>query len=210
MTAEKERLEILEMIQQGRISPQEGLKLIEALGESWEEEQLSPSADEEVLPGANPQLLAAGIEGEDFNRWRTWWVIPFWIGVGITALGGGLMYWAWSARGLGLGFFLAWVPFLIGVGTMVLGWNSRTGPWIHIRVHQKPGETPERIAISLPLPIRFFAWSIRTFGGFIKGLDATGIDEVILALERTSPGEAPLSINVSDEDDGEQVRIYIG
>jgi hypothetical protein len=93
---------------------------------------------------------------------------------------------------------------------MVLGWNSKTGPWVHIRVQQQPGEKPERIAISLPLPIRFFAWTIRNFGSFIKGLDATGLDEVILALEKNSPDDAPLSINVSDDGDGNQVKVFIG
>jgi hypothetical protein len=37
-----------------------------------------------------------------------------------------------------------------------------------------------------------------------------GIDEVLLALGQFSPGDPPLSINVDDEADGEQVMIYIG
>jgi len=208
MTPTDERLEILEMIQKGTISPDEGLKLIEALGESWQEEESAGLLEEteELIPlQPSPELAS-----EDFARWRAWWVIPFWIGVGITTLGGALMYWGWSAHGFGLGFFLAWIPFLIGVATMVLGWNSKTGPWVHIRVHQRPGEKPERIAISLPIPIRFFAWIIRNFGSFIHGLDATGLDEVILALEKNSPDDAPLSINVSDDGDGNQVKVFIG
>lgn len=36
MSSENERLEILEMIQKGTIKPEEGLKLIEAIGESEE------------------------------------------------------------------------------------------------------------------------------------------------------------------------------
>ncbi|MFV1949127.1 MAG: hypothetical protein ACC633_04235 [Anaerolineales bacterium] len=208
MSPTDERLEILEMIQRGTISPQEGLNLIEALGETWEEElesslEMNGGESESLLPAPN-------FEGEDFKKWRDWWIIPFWLGVGITTLGGALMYWAWSANGLGVGFVLAWFPFLIGVGIMVLGWNSKTGLWVHIRIHQKPGETPKRIAISLPIPIRFFAWTIRTFGSFIPGLDTTGIDEVILALGNNSPGDLPLSINVRDDEDGEQVEVYIG
>jgi len=208
MSPTDERLEILEMIQRGTISPQEGLDLIETLGETWEEElefsQEMNGLDSEPLPPA-PEF-----EGEDFDKWRAWWIIPFLLGVGITILGGALMYWAWSANGLGIGFILAWIPFLIGVGTMALGWNSKTGPWVHVRVHQKPGETPERIAISFPIPIRFFAWTIRTFGSFIPGLDTTGIDEVILALGNNCPEDSPLSINVSEDEDGTQVKIYIG
>jgi hypothetical protein len=210
MTAENERLEILEMIQRGTISPQEGLKLIEALKENWEEEASEEWSSGQDELETQPLSPAPEFEGEDFERARAWWVIPFWIGVAITTLGGGLMYWAVSAKGLGVGFFLAWIPFLIGVGTMVLGWNSKTGPWVHLRIQQAPGETPQRIAISLPVPIRFFAWIIRTFGGFIRGLDASGLDEVILALENSSPGEPPLSIDITDEEDGEKVRVFIG
>lgn len=210
MNPTDERLEILEMIQRGTISPQEGLNLIGALRETWEEDPDLESSPNMRNFDAEPLPPAPDFEGEDFDKWRAWWIIPFWLGVGITTLGGALMYWAWSANGLGVGFVLAWFPFLIGVGTMALGWNSKTGPWVHIRIRQKPGETPKRIAISLPIPIRFFAWTIRTFGSFIPGLDTTGIDEVILALGNNSPGDLPLSINVSDDEDGEQVEIYIG
>jgi len=210
MSPTDERLKILEMIQQGTISPQEGLKLIEALGETWEEDLILDSFSDNNGFDTEPLPPAPKFEDEDFNKWRAWWLIPFWLGIVITALSGSLMYWAWSAHGLGFGFVLAWIPFLIGVGVMVLGWNSRTGPWIHIRVNQKPGETPERIAISFPIPIRFIAWAIKTFGSFISGLDNTGIDEVILALGSHEPGEAPLSINVTEGEDGEQVKIYIG
>ena len=219
MTANNERLEILDMIQRGTINAQEGLKLIEALGETQD------NLDEEYL------LAKARIEGgtdpeagdefdpqpglEDHEKWKKWWIIPVWIGAGITVFGGALMYWAWSAKGISIGFILAWIPFLIGVGVLVLGWNSRTGPWLHLRIRQKPGEKPRRIFISLPLPIRFIAWSLRTFGNLIPGLDATGLDatvldEIILALGESSRAEMPLFIDVNEGDEGEQVKIYIG
>ncbi len=214
MTVNNERLEILEMIQRGTINAQEGLKLIEALGEikdNLDEEyllaktKLEGEPDSEVGDEFDPQPAL-----EDLEKWKKWWIIPFWIGVGITVFGGALMYWTWSARGIGIGFILAWIPFLIGVGVLVLGWNSRTGPWLHLRIQQKPGETPGRIAISFPLPIRFFAWSLRTFGNFIPGLKGTGVDEIILALGESSRAETPLFIDVNEGDDGEQVKIYIG
>jgi hypothetical protein len=208
MTPTEERLEILEMIQRGTISSEEGLKLIEALGENWDAEGIPGFSDQDdTLASLEP---VPENDVEDFSKWRAWWVIPFWIGVGISTLGGALMYWGWSAHGLGLGFFLAWIPFMIGIGTMVLGWNSKSGPWIHVRIHQAPGEHPQRINISLPLPIRLLSWTIRNFGSYIKGLESTGLDEVILALEQTSPDDVPLSINVTDDDDGSQVKVYIG
>lgn len=210
MTQSNERLEILEMIQGGKISPEEGLKLIETLNESWEaEEQEYLQAKEEMLHPPTSTESAPEISSEDMERWRRWWVIPFWIGVGITVLGGALMYWGWAAEGIGLGFIAAWIPFLIGLGIMALGWNSRTGPWIHIRVHQKPGESPQKISLSFPLPIRFFAWSIKTFSQWIPDMPQ-GAEEVLLALGNFSPGDSPLSINVDDEEEGEKVIVYIG
>ena len=214
MTTNKERLEILDMIQRGTISAEEGLKLIEALDETEKnlsEEYLSAKAVLENTNGRVESDRVNPLEGlEDFSKWRKWWIIPFWIGVGITVLGGSLMYWAWSARGFGAGFILSWIPFLLGISVLVLGWNSQTGPWLHVRIQQSPGEKPEQIAISLPLPIRFVAWILRTFGEFIPRLNTSGIDEIILALADKTITEAPLIVDVNDDEDGERVKIYIG
>ena len=119
------------------------------------------------------------------------------------------MYWGWSAEGIGLGFIAAWIPFLIGLGIMALGWNSRTGPWIHIRIQQKPGESPQKISLSFPLPVRFLAWSIKTSSKWVPEMPE-GMEGVLLALGDFSPGDSPLSIDVDDEEEGEKVKIYIG
>jgi len=214
MTAENERLEILKMIQKGTISSEEGMKLIEAIGESWEKSEMEYSIAKAELEGSFEPIEAdeysQEVDQDHFNKLKSWWIIPFWIGVAITVLGGSLMYWAWSAHGIGFGFVAAWIPFLIGVGLLVLGWNSRTGPWLHIRIQQKPGEKPGRIAISFPIPNRFFAWSLRTFGSFVPNMNLSGADEILLALGNYSQGDTPLTIDVDDSDDGEKVRIYIG
>lgn len=213
MTQSNERLEILEMIQQGKITSEEGLKLIDALSESWDaEDQEYLQAAEDML--SSPSLsdnntAAPEISTEEMEKWRRFWVIPFWIGVGITVLGGALMYWGWAARGIGLGFIAAWIPFLIGLGITALSWNSRTGPWIHIRIQQRPGESPQRISLSFPLPYRFIAWIIKTFSHWIPDIPK-GTEEVLIALGDFSPGDSPLTINVNDKEDGERVFIYIG
>jgi hypothetical protein len=214
MTGDKERLEILDMIQKGSISAQEGLGLIEALEKSLNDIDENPPMDTfnsapspEPYDGSENTLQPSA---DDLNKWRQWWIIPFWLGIGITVSGGGLMYWAWSAKGVGIGFILSWIPFLLGVSLSVLGWNSRTGPWLHIRIQHRPDQETKRIAISLPLPVHFFAWSLRNFGHFIPGLNATGLDEIILALKDSAQAAEPLSINVQDGTDGEQVQVYIG
>ncbi len=214
MAAENERLEILEMIQKGTISPEEGMKLIEAIGESRENSEIeyaiAKSELERNFEPAESDVHPGEANQEDFNKLKSWWIIPFWIGVAGTVMGGSLMYGSWSSRGIGFGFIASWIPFLIGIGLLILGWNSRTGPWLHIRVQQKPGEKPERIAISFPIPNRFFAWSLKTFGSFIPKMNLSSADEILLSLGNYSQGDTPLTIDVNDSDDGEKVKIYIG
>jgi hypothetical protein len=214
MTKQNERLEILDMIQRGSINADDGMKLLEALDQSdrvLEEEYLA--AKEEMENSQNDQDYGTDFahqEDESLEDWRKWWVLPFWTGTGITILSGVLMYRAWSVDGLGPGFFLSSILLLLGVAVLALGWNSRTGPWLHIRIHQKPGETPEHIKISFPLPVRFLAWGLRTFGSMIPGLNESGVDEIILALGENTPLQTPLIVDVDDSDEGEQVRVYIG
>jgi hypothetical protein len=147
---------------------------------------------------------------EEIQQWKRWWVIPLWIGAGITVIGGLLMYWAFSASGFGFWFACSWFPFLLGVGLLALAWGSRTTPWLHVRVHQKSGQTPQKIAISFPIPIRLTAWGLRTFGHFIPQVNATGLDEVILALKDSADDDTPFYVDVDEGEDGERVRVFIG
>ena len=164
MSVEKERSGILDMIQRGSINPQEGLSLIEALDSSEEALDEEYSRAKARYEGSDTPESISDPDLNELDEWRKWWIVPFSIGVGLTVTGGGLMFWAWSVSRLGIGFFLSWIPFLLGIGLSILGWNSQTGPWLHLRIQQKPGEKPERISISLPLPIRFFSLCLQTFG----------------------------------------------
>lgn len=214
MEFREERLLILEMIEEGRISPQEGLRLLQELvGEGEEQSSLSAGAGApagEDLLAPTETKTGSGSDPEDLNQWKRWWVIPLGIGAGITILGSSLMYWAYTALGIGFLFFLAWIPFLLGVGTLVLAWRSQTSPWLHLRIRQAPGEKPEKIALSFPIPIHFSAWVLRTFGRWIPNIDSTGLDEIILALGKTASEETPLSITVHEGDDSKRVQVYIG
>ena len=162
-------------------------------------------AEAEVMP---PE--PAPPDGEEIKKWKRWWVIPLWIGAGITVIGGSLMYWAFSANGFGFWFACTWFPFLLGVALLGLAWSSRTAPWLHVRVHQSPGKTPKKIAISFPIPIRLTAWGLRVFGHHIPHMEGTNLDEVILALKDVSKDETPLFVDVNEGEDGERVQVFIG
>ena len=54
------------------------------------------------------------------------------------------------------------------------------------------------------------AWFLRTFGRYIPQLDQTSLDEIILAIGETTSPETPIYVQVDDDEDGDQVEIYIG
>ena len=136
-------------------------------------------------------------------------MIPLWVGVGTTVASALLMVWAQRANGLGFWFFCAGAPFTLGIILIALAWQTRAAPWLHLRVHQKPGEHPQNIAISLPLPLGISSWFLRTFRHRIPGMEGVSIDEIITTLNQSTSPENPIFIEV-EEEDGEQVQIYIG
>ncbi len=142
-------------------------------------------------------------------RWRRWWMIPLWIGAGITVLGGLLMYLALVSTGFSFWFACSWMPFLFGVFVLALAWATRTMRWLHVRIQQQPGEWPRTIAISLPLPINLASWVLRTFKFQIPGMENNNLDEILAVLNNTSP-EAPFFVEVNEAESGEHVEVYIG
>ncbi|MBS3750217.1 MAG: hypothetical protein KGY39_01795 [Anaerolineales bacterium] len=211
MSTSPERSQILEMIENNTISAEEGLQLLQAL-------ETSQVGHESSIPGVKPGpedeetpiLKEALPDPEDLLKWKRWWIIPLLIGMAIMLLGGGLMYAAWNAHRFGVLFLLTWIPFLLGTALVALAWGSRHSPWIHIRIQQKPGERPRKIAFSFPIPLRVSAWALRTFGHWIPNLDATGLDEVLIALKDSANENTPLVINVDEGEHGEKVKVIIG
>jgi hypothetical protein len=224
MTNESERLQILEMIEKGVITAAEGVRLLNSLQGEPDEAgtlQLTPSASATAEPSPTPEVTVEEPAPEvktpsepfefdsEINKWRRWWWIPLTIGIGITVVSGLLMFMAYQNSGFGFWFACLWFPLLLGVIVISLAAASRTTRWLHVRVQQEPGEWPKTIAISLPIPIRFTAWVLRVFKPHIHAMDKTSLDEVILALEKTSPDQ-PFYVKVDEGESGEKVEVYIG
>ena len=203
MPGEAERMQILQMIEDGKVSAAEGLRLLDALNSP-------PAAAAPPEPSSAPPSAGA-LPDEDLTRWRRWWIVPMWIGTGIVLVGAMLMYAAYSATGhLGFWFGCATLPFILGVIVMALAGFSQSARWLHVRVKTGQEEWPRNIAISFPLPIGLTAWFLRTFGSRIPKLRETGVDELIMALGEHTSAEAPLYINVDEGSNGEKVQVYIG
>jgi len=213
MPSADERRLILQMVENGKISAEEGLELLQALGDEAqpaEEESSEPTQHGEIVdkpPEASP---AKAIIPPELAKWRRWWVYPFWVGVGFIVLGDYLLMLTYQKDGFGFGFLCAWVPFLLGILVITLAWLSQSGRWLHLRINQKPGEWPRTIAFSIPLPLCLAAWFFRTFRIHIHGLEQTSIDGLIMALESSTQPDNPLYILADDGEDGGRVEIYIG
>jgi hypothetical protein len=228
---------ILEMIESGRITPEEGLNLLQALGEAQDQDDdVFAEGDQPELgaapepvpaapapPAAPPSASAVAAAPDvvtaeppapelrpDFAHFRRIAMIPLWSGVIVTVLGGVLMYQVLQSRGLGFWFVCASTPFVLGLAVVILAWQARTARWLHLRIKQKEGERPRNINLSLPLPLRFIAWLLRVARGRIAGLDDTSVDEIIIALGNSTNPDEPLYIHIDETDDGEEVQIYIG
>ncbi|MBI3241277.1 MAG: hypothetical protein HYZ49_03180 [Chloroflexi bacterium] len=207
MTSDNERMQILQMIEDGKISAEEGLRLLNALSAKLQGDTPSPAG---ALPAGEGRGGGRPPQPEELNRYRGWWIKIMWLGVAVTILGSLFLYWVLKVAGVSFWLALASPPFVLGVAIMALAWASRKAKWLHIRI--KTGEKsdgPRRLLISLPLPIGLVAWLLRMISPFIPKLRDTGVDELILALNETTSPEAPLFVDV-DEGDGERVQVYIG
>jgi hypothetical protein len=228
MTDKNERIQILEMIESGVITAAEGARLLQALDaddrleESLEGETFSASmagessgsyagADDDEFGSVSGEVIENEFE-PNIEKWKRYWVIPLWIGVGITIIGSLLMLWVYQSTGFSFWFACTWFPFLLGVALIAMAWGSRSARWLHLRVKQEPGEWPQTIAFSFPLPLNFAAWFMRTFGQFIPKVNEIGLDfdQIIESFKDSTTPETPFYIEVDEGDNGETVQIYIG
>jgi len=231
----QERLRILEMIDNGTISAADGIKLLNALGDESLPEHTTPILPDPLPAEPAPaQETAAPVaetiftpEPEDppiettipepqhapaiprLAHFRNFWLVPLITGGAITILSAILMYLAYQAGGIGFWFACTWFPFLIGVMVLALAAASHTTPWVHLRIRQKPGEHPQNINISLPVPVGLIGWALPFFKDKIPtNLNGMNPNELIDLLRHVSP-DKPLYIEV-DEPGGEHVEVYIG
>ena len=205
--ASEEKKQILKMVAEGKITAEEAMRLIKVLEENPSEDKveiISPAV------GAGSGMSVDAGLAATAARTRRLWQIPLWVGVGVTVLGGALMYWAMQAAGFGFWFYCAWLPFLLGVAAIALAVGSRRSRWLFVKVEQKPGDKPGRFVFGFPLPLRLAAWFLRNFGHHIRDLDRTNVDEILVALNATTSSDAPLIVNVDEGENGERVQVFIG
>jgi len=222
---DQERQQVLKMIESGTISPEDGLKLMQTLDQSPAEDEVpaggkflasspGPKMDAE-RNSTRPQAEKSSFEtdpriGRIKDTVRRLWQIPLWIGVAIVILSAWGMYMLVQAAHLNFWFYCLVAPLLLGVLVIVAAIGSRKARWLFVDVHQKPGETPSHIFLGFPLPLKFAAWFLRTFGHFIPDLGKTDVGKIAQVVEAGFTGDEPLVVNVDDGEEGERVQVYIG
>jgi len=226
---ELERLQILEMIEKGIISAADGVRLLNSLqGEPYEAEVAlgeGEASTAEGQPASPPEPESAPYEPSQayrtsgatnefeagIEKWRRWWWIPLTVGISTIVISALFMYLAYLESGFGFWFACMWFPLLFGILVTSLAAASRTARWLHVRIQQAPGERPQTIRISLPLPIRFTTWIYRIAKPHIHidGVNNVNLEEALVALEKVSP-EQPFYVKVDEDDSGEKVEVYIG
>lgn len=234
MTPSKDRLEILERLERGEISPDEAAQLLEngspapqtpstpmEVLEQLERGEIDADQAASLLRKGRPRKKRKHIrqvvthqkpkDPPRIDHLRRLWLVPLAIGILITALSGFWMQSILTDRGLGLLFLCSWIPLALGVLLIIIGWASQFGTWLHVRVHpNKPG-APRRVVISLPLPLGLASWFLRVFGGYFDSLHATAVDEILRALDESGKSGMPLYVEVDNSDgSGEYVEVFIG
>jgi MFS family permease len=186
------QMRILELIEAGEISAEEGARRLEALTESAEapESSAAPAA-----PVSRPTMV----------EWL--WQIVFWTGVALMAVGGVLVASVYTERLVTGWLAWGWIFFLLGVVVLLVGWWLQRAPWLSVRI--RPSDGP-KINIALPLPLTLIAWGLRIARPFVPQLDETGADEVLLALRDEMKKGQPFLVEVDEGEGGEQVQVYIG
>lgn len=207
--------EVLDMIERGELSAEEGMRLIRAMGATQAPDGIASQMtyDNSTATPARVDIIdteppmISEDERRRMKQLKRWWILPFGIGLLITALGAIWMYTGYINRGFSWGFWLAWIPFVFGIFVVAVSFQTSRSVWLHLRIKQKPGEKPERISISLPLPITLTQWFISVFGSRIPGLKNQPIENISEILKEISPDD-PFYIQVDDDD--EEVEIFIG
>jgi hypothetical protein len=212
--SDDERAQILKMVEDGKITPEQAVTLMNALdddgGEGIEVGAGDPSvvgfaASEQEQPHPEPDPEFE----RKVNKFRRLWIIPLVVGIIFTVFGAYWMYSAMMSSGFGPWFLCAWVPFLMGVGVVALAAVSKTSRWLYVDVKQKPGESPRRIMFGLPVPVALLRWGMRNFGHNIPAEHRDKADYAMKAVFEDDAFKEPFLVDVK-EDDGTHVQVYIG
>jgi hypothetical protein len=177
-------------------------------------ESISDSVPEKTanIDSFHQPYAADELDGEikrRIARWQRAWVVPFLVGLAVTALGAFWMYRGWLAAGPGWGFWLSWIPFLLGVGLAVFAYASTNMPWLHLSVQENHPGRSTHINLTFPLPIRWAAWTMTHFERYMPDdLRDKNVADFLALFEKSIAKDQPFHVIVDDEDEHVDIAIF--
>ncbi|MGD2176650.1 MAG: hypothetical protein PVG71_02395 [Anaerolineae bacterium] len=195
-----ESLRILQLIESGQISVEDGVRRLEALDQTGE----GGAVEAEGTPATSADVAWPAFEPARPGFVRIVWQIVFGVGIAVLAAGGLLLANAYGAEG-GPGLAWGWVLFTLGLLVMVLGWWLQRARWFYLRVREHDGPA---FTITLPLPLTLVIWLLRVARPFVPQLRETGADELMLALREELGEGRPFVIDVDEGENGDRVEMY--
>lgn len=210
------RLEILQKIESGELSVEEGARLLNQLeAVQAVKAQASYAATADTAPDADPEVVAtpAPVEGEfdqstlpDFRGFKVWSWALFGLFTLITGISAWWMISSWQRHPFGWGFWLSWIPFLLGILGMVTSFNAR---WLHLRVTERENGEWKTFRLSFPLPLGIAVWALKSNPQWLpRGMRDKNLGVSLDELDKSFTPDQPFYLKV-DEDD-EHVEIFIG
>ncbi len=208
------RLDVLRKVEAGELSLEKASELLSHLEKSGSTELTSPAAPD-FLPPEEPAEKFSQVDSSRVDIKKPGWAFVFWL---IPMVFGGLiivsatswLYQSYTTFGLGFRFWFSWIPFLIGVALVYLGFVLNQARWIHVHIHQPEGQKPAKILIGFPLPVRFMIKILPFFRNKLPAnMQEMDLEMMLNSLDESISSDDPIVINVDDED-GSKVEIYIG
>ncbi len=190
----EDRLEVLRLIEAGKISVAEGAQRLEGLAES------TPSANPSPYPYPEmPTLRPIAV------RWV--WQIVLWIGIALAATSGYLLSSYYTREVAAHWLIWGWILFILGLLGILLGWWLHRARWLYVRVRQPDGPN---ISLALPLPLGLVGWILRIARPFAPQIEEMRIDELLLAMQEEIHEGSPFFVQVDEGPGRDQVQVYFG
>ncbi len=203
MTTDEKKLEILRKVENGSLTIEEGSDLI-AMIDNEEARQAEPEILD-PLPPMEPME-----KHEASGCWKAAWSMILVGGAILSAFSAYWIYQGFANHGFGWGFWLSWIPLLIGIALMIVGWALMESPWMHVKIQSKDQHKPGTYVFSMPVPFNIARWVMNNFGHYMpNNVRSDEVLEILDQAEVSIKNGEPFNVQVDDDEDGSRIDIII-